>query len=56
MSDRNDNIVQLNPNVPRKERQPQLSDAELVEVRRMLKDFEAIATECPTARRLLDRR
>jgi hypothetical protein len=36
-------------------REPQLSDAELFAVRRMLADFEKIATCCPTARHLLDR-
>lgn len=35
--------------------EPQLSDAELVAVRRMLQDFEKIANGCPTARDLLDR-
>lgn len=35
--------------------EPQLTDAELVVVRRMLQDFETIAYNCPTARRLLER-
>jgi hypothetical protein len=36
-------------------REQQLSDAELVAVRRMLAEFDVIARSCPTARNLLDR-
>jgi hypothetical protein len=39
----------------RRNREPQLSDAELIAVRRMLADFEKIARSCPTARHILDR-
>jgi hypothetical protein len=34
-------------------REPALTDAELISIRRMLAGFELIAESCPTARRLL---
>ena len=34
-------------------REPSLTDAELIAIRRMLAGFELIAEDCPTARRLL---
>ena len=53
-------IVEFNEDARRRVREPSLTDAELIELRRMLKDFgtleksfDKIAHNCPTARREL---
>lgn len=40
----------------RANREPQLTDAELIAVRRMLREHDEIARECPLAGRILSKR
>jgi hypothetical protein len=49
------NVTSLKVVMGGRNREPQLSDAELIAIRAMLADFEKIARGCPTARYLLDR-
>lgn len=41
---------------PRPTRQPQLSDAELIRLRRMMDNFDLVAATCPMAKRILEER
>ncbi|WP_160279972.1 hypothetical protein [Novilysobacter arseniciresistens] len=50
MKDHDDKVVSL-ATVSR-DRQPQLTDAELVRIRAMLEQFEAIKQACPIARKV----
>lgn len=49
-----DNVVSFDANRSRGDRPPPLSDAELTQLRTLLKQFALIAHSCPMARRLIE--